>query len=1470
MRFFEKGIKGIGIKRIIAVLMAFVMLISCALMSTAAAAKTTAISPAKALLEAMLSGDRYWVLETLVGDNYANNPQAKANFLSNSESMMKETLDNYNNADGTAYGAIYKAMVDILEKKVNADKYVEGFFDSVTELWNDNIIAIFGSGSEFARVADDLSGSLDELQYESILKAALVAEYTSSLGVTLGESESSYANVKQLKKALDSVNSWISYLRAKNEFAVGSAEYQSIEEYVEDYLLPYSDAVTGYLNSVSDMASKPNEFAKRYLTDVAGFMLIMAECEMHKGDDWLNYSFSTDMAKHFADSGFMDVLKGAGKTLELGSLAIDNYIYLNMIQSQKETLTGPLNRISANTSDADLAKVMTRFSELAAAQADEKMIAYETIRDTLRNENFAGKQATKAVKGMAKKLFKISDDAALLKVFAKISMIINIATWGAEKAVNVETTAKLTYELKYLQRIINECVNQYTRDLTTYNAFKTEENATKVLDDLLLLQRLRLRGETVSYNMSSGQMDSWIGKLLAGQTDLDNFKAQYQKHIDVLIAASVMPATANLLEIGSGQELTLYYDYDNGWSGYYKKGNGENVYFGDVVSYVSNGIVLNGGTLNINNTSGESFSLPCIEATNNSTININGGDLYLYELATEGTVSVNIKNNAVLSLDGQLYDRGTLYFSSAYPVNTVDVDVSGIVTGAMLKITGDSTLASNSVITSADFCGNERQYVKGNSGHIGNLLITNTNAAGVTVENAFYVDNSIYNTTAAVQYGKNIILHSDGQISGSYINNDITLSGITLDKDMHFGGSVFTKGNFATNGSLLIDGSLVDDESNSFSFNFNGSDVTVFGDVNLTNLSIWGLTEIDVHGDLNMLNISGDGNINATVGGNVTGDSTLSTSSITLNGRAPQKISGFTAKNLCINNTKGGVEVQNPVTVNEKIENISGNIKNGKQITLSNGGLLEGEIWRGSLTVNDWTTETPSEITGDLYTKDNCSISGDLTIGGSVIGGSGFTLTGADLEVGKNVYAISSIRADSESDITIGNDLNVYQIYSDATVTVNGDIDTDSSFMHRLVLSGSLRQSITGGGFSADDLVLESTHKDGININSNITVNGTFYKNNVDVYGNSIITASKIVGGKGKLHALNLKNAVINEDTELECDVVMLVGSLTVDGATLRMAGDLQPDSANNQNDITVTESGVISVMGDAILSNERHTLNGVLDFNRDATFDNVTLDGTGLISVAGDASFSNYNLNFGGDLKLDGKLYQNMYGNLTVRDFILDNTDKRGISLDSDITVNGVFYKNNVNVYGEGQVTTGSIVGAKGKIGKLVLNNATLTEDMVIDGNLKIISALTVDDCFVTVNGGITAEGIALNVHETAGLDIMGDTTLSSCTLNLGGKTALGRDVYLKYSSVNGSGSIALTGDLRLDGGSFNYGGDLKLCGKTPQTVYSNSPIISVKRLEALNPSREGITFKSGVRYSDEFIKNTTVIKGEENVLMQ
>ena len=173
-------------KRLISIAVVLSIVASLLTFNIYGSAATTYVSPNMAILENILYGDRQFVIDTLIGTNYktdfSTNPHALVNNIGNENAMMDNVLSQYRNENDPNYKASYKIAVDIMEKVYNGDDYVQHATDWVTSFAAD-LLSIFNSDAQ--GVMDDLTYSVGELQYESILKEVLATDYTSSDGTTL-------------------------------------------------------------------------------------------------------------------------------------------------------------------------------------------------------------------------------------------------------------------------------------------------------------------------------------------------------------------------------------------------------------------------------------------------------------------------------------------------------------------------------------------------------------------------------------------------------------------------------------------------------------------------------------------------------------------------------------------------------------------------------------------------------------------------------------------------------------------------------------------------------------------------------------------------------------------------------------------------------------------------------------------------------------------------------------------------------------------------------------------------------------------------------------------------------------------------------------------------------------------------------------------------------------------------------------
>jgi len=1124
-------------RRIISVLLVVGLIITVFMLDSNVSANSVSVS--RDILESIINGNRKWVADTLVNDNYSTNPQAKLIHISADNSMMRNALNNYRNADNTTNGAVYKGMVDVMEKVVNADLYKQSFFDSVTETFSDIVVSIFGSGDSFTRTVDDLAGSLDELQYESIIKSALTADYTASDGTTYNDHENEYANLKQMQSALGAVNNWRNFVTASNNYAYGTAEYDSLSKYLDSCVIPYQNALTTYLMNYGNLANE-DAYVQQNYADLAAALACIYKCEMYNADDWFVGKFANEMGEYFCESGINDVLKAAGKPFEATSAAIDNYVYLNNIQAQKESITGPLRRTASNTSDGDLAKVFNRFADISEENSNSKIVAYETVRNYVRNNNVAYEYSADAIKALSKKAFNIGSNTALVSKLSAVSTVADITTWVAEKGIDLKTTVKLTYELKYLDKIIDEVIKQYNTDLDTYLSHSTESNAQMVLDDLHFLQKLRLRGETIAYNMASGQMTSWIGQLISDESDLEIWKNNYQNHIDALISASVVPSATKVMTLSSNTSLSLYWSQNYGWYGVYKDSSGKIIYIADILSRLCYGVDITGGSLYIYNTTGSSLSIPAVSSNDTATLYVYG-NCYIGNIKQNGgTLNIVGNENTYFTVTECLY-AGNLNNGLQNGITAKNAVFLGAASGKY-NITGDCRLSGN--VDSLTLRANTAQSLSG-GGTAKELYFYNSSKSGINVSSAVYVSEMALNTSTKVKNGKNVHLNSGGTVYGNYYHSDITLNSITLNKSVTFGGSIYTIGDFTCKGNLTVSGSYVVTENTNRVHRITENKIIIKGDAYLKYVTFENDNSFQLSGDL------------------ITNNFNSANSEITLNGKVMQTVSGtFTIKKLIVDNPSG-ITVNNTVSVTGTLSDTNGKIIGGKNIVLEKDAELTGDIWNGGLTFtalekNNFTfgesicIQNEGSLIGNYIINGDITAKGNVTIRNSVIfcdnlyGSGNISLSNAnitleniqtsgkvifnDTDISVNGFFIcngfesnkstvvvksffknhSSLKQDEKSILTVIDDFDCGSISSSGKIICSAEMNCSGSSLGELVLNGKLKQ-VVSGSFTVGTLTLTNTSKSGVIFNNNITVTSLFDSGNTKFSGNGIINCNEIL-----------------------------------------------------------------------------------------------------------------------------------------------------------------------------------------------------------------------------------------------------------------------------------------------------------------------------------------------------------------------
>ncbi len=919
------------------------------------------ISPDVAILENILNGDRYFVIDTLIGTNgrpdLSTNPHALANYVASGGTMMYNALDAYQDKDNPNYSAAYKAAVDIMEKVYNADDYTQGVADFVTEFAAD-LASIFSTNAE--NVISDLTYSTSELKYESILKEVLASDYTSSDGRKLSTAEVDLEYLEQLDRFAGELKTFSNYFLSYTKANYDGEDYSSRMEYYTNYLVPYGESVNAALNAFSKTQSNPagqNE---------AEFLTLLATLAQYERFD-TSAGASADIPligpSYFITDEVYDLIKAGNSAISTTSKTISTYAFIQSVASQNTAMKNALKRM-ANSSDSKMNSIFSTFANEIGQAGNAKLIGYETLMRYLRNagvvtdiEQEAGKKLSDKLTGILGYSKTGIEEFSTTSAFSKATNVVGIASWCADTVTSFGGTCKKTYELKYLDKMIAQAIRTYRTDLSAYQSSKTDANAKKVLEDLMLIQKMRLRGETIAYKMTQGQFDSAIGRLLAtGSLNSDEYlltylDQQYQRMVDAFIGASVMPTTESVFAVRNGEMLTIRYDADmGGLYGHYTKSNGDWYNIGEIQKRVCGGLQVNsGGTFMLNVDAGTCLTsyisnsgtvyiangLQTLELTNNS-----GGSIVFADMP-HSIRDIYLTGGSMASPSGGTVqcDNLTLSGTVSSDMNitcTGKLSVGGTLTGGHIDAKGD-IVGNSGTVDSLSVCGSGQTQ----SGTLTVKNLTYAHSGTLTQNGTVYVTEVLQETThAKIAKGENTVLRSGSIVSDSY-TNPLTLDGAQVS-GVSFADSLYIRGS-----------TELADVTTKKLLSQTGGTLTITGDVTAKG------------------GVSFAGSVNQTKGdfqlyGDLYGSEKVSLHRLHPCGYLPQKISGaITVKELW-NDCKTNVTLENTVTVTEKLK--EGEKINGtKNIIMTGTAQFMDDVFHGDITLKDFSGAFPQNIVGTIY-----------------------------------------------------------------------------------------------------------------------------------------------------------------------------------------------------------------------------------------------------------------------------------------------------------------------------------------------------------------------------------------------------------------------------------------------------------------------------------------------------------------------
>ena len=856
-------------------------------------AEETYVSSDVAILENILNGDRHFVIDTLIGTNYktdfSTNPHAIVNYIGNENTMMDNVLTQYQT------DRVYKAAVDIMEKVYNSDEYAESTADFIAEFAADLLSNFSTDAGNFV---SDLSYSKSQLNYESILKETLSSDYTASDGTELSTKEIELENLERIEKGVKNLKSFSNFFKSNaSANHMNDDTFDDRMKYYNDYLIPYTDNMNSVLSAFADMQDSKGKSDEQKKEDMVNFVTFLAMLNQMDRYEQANTDIESDIVYYaptfFVSDEALSLIKSGDKAISTVSKTLSTYMFIESIATQSDSMKGALTRM-ARTANPSLKPVLNTFANEIGEAGNQKLIAYESLMQYIRNagvvkelEQNTGKFITKQISKRLPQVQALSKEGLLRtaasKAISDATAVVGISSWCADKTMSFGDTCKKTYELKYLRTLIAQAVCTYQDDLTVYNSNKTETNAKAVLDDLLLIQKLRLRGETIAYKMTQGQWNSPLGRILATGTLnpddmlMEYLDSSYQARVDAFIGASAMPLSTEPLTVKNGETLAIYYRNDVGLYGNFTKADGTMFGIGELDYRFANGITVNSGGKILSFVDSTNSYIPYIInnggdvlvangskitelsqtsgtttfASGNFTINelqINGGTVTSPNGGTIKCDSLDISNatieNMPITCDGIILASGTVSISSVTVKSLLnqssgtltingdviangDVNFGGTVTqnGTSFKLVGDLSGGSNTVtLGNLNVCGKLPQTISRQ------ITVNDLNAANrkkLILNDKVYVQGE-YITNGKITNEENVVFR--GQIRNNTVfanllikDSDLIIDGctVTAKKGVNLNGSLIIRnsGKLITKGLTLTNGNITISDNSELSVN---------------------------------------------------------------------------------------------------------------------------------------------------------------------------------------------------------------------------------------------------------------------------------------------------------------------------------------------------------------------------------------------------------------------------------------------------------------------------------------------------------------------------------------------------------------------------------------------------------------------------------------------------------------------------
>lgn len=1522
-------------KRITAIILCVIVLTGCVTAGVLGFAAEQEFEPNKVLLEELLDG-RSWVIDTLVNNDFSTNPYCKNipstvfggesfNITHNMTDSILDTYEGVFGLDFTVKSLYYfynsKAVIQTLED------------EAVDEVEQD----LGFSPGESATFLSDCSKSINEQLYDSILNNVFLEEYTASDGTKLNEDMDSLTDLRYIKKEANYAKSFVDMLGTlqtcleKNDisYAQGYDGLSTFEDELKYDTGDFDKALVSYMGFFDKYEKMLDSYGKTYGASVkgasdrsavskkaealaasSGLMLLKLMClnDANYKKKIEAVAQNEETQKIWAPTA-ADYFKTVGKTFELASSAIDNYVLIEKMFDYDSSIAATLDRCSAQCDIWNLQESYNRYSAYLDEASAQKVAAYKTITDFVSKNNIVyslvNKGIGKYVKEIlpaelaAKGLVNVKSYASTLN---EIGLIIKAADFATNQLFDARNLIQCIYEILFIQDIINDAIGAYNDDLSAYQSHPTEENAKFVLDDLDFIKRLRLYSEKVAYKIYKGQQDKGLGLLvnaLTGQT-VEQLNERNQRITDAYICARLNPVPLKPFELNNATIEISVDEYNNAVA-VVTMANGKKYNINEFERVCGAGIVLNKSNLTIVSESDTPCYIPFTYISGQSEISADkSSSLEIGEIVftSSGKLITAVDDSGALAV------RYNIDFANTGATVGGNIELAGSVNGSGIFSGGltltaaeeDCEIASSLSVNCLTL--NSSKYISFN--------------APVTVT------GSVSNSRTKTKNAANLIITGSCTVAnGSYFG------GFTA-KDWTCPGSVTVKGDLIANGTNTINGSLTvnggfDASGENKSLTVNGS-FNAHGDFNYTAGTISGLGSLNLYGDANFGNL------------------TVSLENLNICGSTMQTVTaanGVTLKNLNnLNSSLGGLRSSGKITVTDSLYSADGaRYADGSAIYLTGNCTVSGNYINGSINSENWICADDLTVTKEFYSTGTLTVNEDVVLDvGSFIKNSGSTefktgtlllteqkaqlktVTGAAV-----INASCDITADSIScySIYVVGNFNSGTLNCTGNCLVTGDADikgktavksfeltgdfnsTDSVTADEFIFNGAMAQNFKAGSTSnIKSIRFDNNSLSGVTVKSRVNVSEDFYMSEtatafdgtyIYLIGNCRISSNYI-------------NGSLNSDGWTCTDDFTVTQGFNATGTFTLAEGK------------TLTAASFTQKSGSAVLKdNAALVIGGFAEMQSVTGTGNITADGIKCASVTcksidvkddfyASGAVNADTVTFSNDfyagsksaintLNVNSKIPQtvSLASQSTVGTLQLGNTSKSGVTVTNTVVVTEKFNNLCKNISGAGFINIGDgceYCGSSEYNGDLTLLGSftfPAVEKFTVNGNLvKKAGTVTVqNDTQLEINGDFTASGGTFNMGENSVVNVNKALISSSAVFGINGTLNVSGHMLISSGSITLNGVLYLQDDSEVSGtisgggkmtvnGDFNGSATVKginvdFISTVPQKIKGTS--LTFNNITVSNTSLEGLTINSAVKYSGRLNKGTSVIRNESNL---